>query len=472
MLILQTTINDFKKYVGKYTFNFDKINLISGENGAGKSTIALHALLFALHGYSENKLSKLTPKGVDNPNTWVEITLSHLGNTYIIKRSIPTKIELTINGIPSTLANNQLKQEEIDKVFKDVSFLKKFRLIDIKDSINLLEQTQSNLRKTLVNLEDSLNLSPVRDNLSELKNKKEQFNKDSHVLYNHYPSVNRYSTIDMNVQMLNMDISENEKEITKQEAILRERSSFVSKSQWQKSNLLAQKSKLSKTVCHVCGQQIKINKQKELIEQIEKDLSAVENDIVSFGKEEVLQKAIVDTYKNKRVELIQKKEKLNKLLSKLDARLKQKDYIWSNKDVEITKQAIKEVDGFSTYYVTEKLKTLEPLINNILNKVGFVVKFDIVDNNKFDIRIFKGNLEFEYTELSNGERLLVGIAFQLALLLDKNESGLIIADEGFSSLSEINLNLMLDLFINSPFQLIAVIHRYSSNNTNIKNIVL
>jgi DNA repair exonuclease SbcCD ATPase subunit len=472
VLILQTTINDFKKYVGKYTFNFDKINLISGENGAGKSTIALHALLFALHGYSENKLSKLTPKGVDNPNTWVEITLSHLGNTYIIKRSIPTKIELTINGIPSTLANNQLKQEEIDKVFKDVSFLKKFRLIDIKDSINLLEQTQSNLRKTLVNLEDSLNLSPVRDNLSELKNKKEQFNKDSHVLYNHYPSVNRYSTIDMNVQMLNMDISENEKEITKQEAILRERSSFVSKSQWQKSNLLAQKSKLSKTVCHVCGQQIKINKQKELIEQIEKDLSAVENDIVSFGKEEVLQKAIVDTYKNKRVELIQKKEKLNKLLSKLDARLKQKDYIWSNKDVEITKQAIKEVDGFSTYYVTEKLKTLEPLINNILNKVGFVVKFDIVDNNKFDIRIFKGNLEFEYTELSNGERLLVGIAFQLALLLDKNESGLIIADEGFSSLSEINLNLMLDLFINSPFQLIAVIHRYSSNNTNIKNIVL
>lgn len=54
------------------------------------------------------------------------------------------------------------------------------------------------------------------------------------------------------------------------------------------------------------------------------------------------------------------------------------------------------------------------------------------------------------------------MAVKMALLLDKGESGLIISDEGMSSLSKENLHLMFELIREFPFQLLAVVHRYEN----------
>ena len=110
----------------------------------------------------------------------------------------------------------------------------------------------------------------------------------------------------------------------------------------------------------------------------------------------------------------------------------------------------------------------------MLSKLGFTVTFRVDAKNNFDIKLLNNNngTEFVYKELSNGQRLFVTVAFQLALLMEKNESGLVVADEGLSSLDGANLNIMLELFKNSPFQLIAIVHRFQTNDTSIKNIQL
>ena len=163
-----------------------------------------------------------------------------------------------------------------------------------------------------------------------------------------------------------------------------------------------------------------------------------------------------------------------KYIQRLEARLQQKEFIYTTKDVEVMKGSVRELDGFTTFFITEKLQRIEPLINSLLSKLGFTVTFSVDAKNNFDIKLLNNNngTEFVYKELSNGQRLFVTVAFQLALLMEKNESGLMVADEGFSSLSGTNLDLMFDLFKNSPFQLVSIVHRFQTNDASIKNINL
>lgn len=472
MLIKKITLNDYKRYVGKHEYLFDKINLISGDNGAGKSTLALHSILFAIHGYSENKLDLLRPRGLANPNTWVEVELEHLGNMYVIKRSIPTSISIKVNGVESTLANNELKKAELIKLFGNIDYFRKFRMVDIKSSINILEQGNADLRKTLINFQDSIDMTAVKAGLSAEKSNREQYNKDTAVIYTHFPSMDRYNVLVMQLDELNQQEASLKAELSSNNQDYYDISNKLGRLQGQRNNLSLQKNKLVNPVCNACGQALKIAKQQEMLAKTNEDLIAVNAQIDTVNSSIADQKDIIAFIQSKIAKLSVRKNNITRLMHRLSTRLEQKDYIWTTADVEVVKQAIKEVDGFSTFYVTERLKSLEPLINNLLNKVGFNVHFSVDAKNNLEINIQKNGQDYIYSELSNGERLLVTVAFQLALLMEKNETGLIIADEGFSSLAENNLNLVFDLFINSPFQLISVVHRYSSNNPNVRNITI
>ncbi|KKK81951.1 hypothetical protein LCGC14_2808270, partial [marine sediment metagenome] len=144
---------------------------------------------------------------------------------------------------------------------------------------------------------------------------------------------------------------------------------------------------------------------------------------------------------------------------KLENIIERKDYKWTTNDVEIIKQAIKELDNFSSYYITEWIKILEPIINDILTKINFQVSFEINEKGNIDVNLLRNGEVYNYKDLSAGQRLVVSISFQLALLLENTQEGFIIADEGFSNLDIENLKLILELFKNLPFQLLCVIHR-------------
>jgi len=136
------------------------------------------------------------------------------------------------------------------------------------------------------------------------------------------------------------------------------------------------------------------------------------------------------------------------------------------------KTAIEALDSFCNYYLTEWIKTLEPIINNVIKKIGFTVSFLLDEKGDLDIVLNKDGYNYLYKELSTGQRLVFTIGFQLALLLERGESGLVIADEGFSSLDEETLTHIVELFNDLPFQLVMMLHRYDNPPEGIHIIKL
>jgi DNA repair exonuclease SbcCD ATPase subunit len=473
MLLHKITLSDFKNYKGKHVFPIRNINLISGENGSGKSTLVLHSLLFVLFGYSESNLASLSTRELTNPNTYVEIELEYLGKQYIIKRSIPTNISITIDGIELTLANNQLKQAELDKLFRTVDYFRKFRMIDIKDSINILEEGQQGLRKTLISFNDYNAISRIRTRLLSKKSDREKLNKEDAVIYSHAPSEQRYELLGIHLTSLTENLQALDKEIRSNEMELNTISNKRSRVVDNKNNLTNQRNSIMVDAsCPLCKQGLPKTTKDTLLLDIGHQLKEAGDLLNKIIENYTTQEEVVNYLRANKKSLIDTQTRLNRLRMRLEARLKQKQYVWTSKDVLVVKTAIDELDSFSTFFLTEKLKILEPLINTITKKIGFTVSFNITENGNFDIILNNNGVEYKYKDLSNGQRLLVTIAFQLALLMEKNDSGLIVADEGFSSLSDKNLELVIDLFKNSNFQLLFVVHRYTANDKAINTICL
>jgi DNA repair exonuclease SbcCD ATPase subunit len=82
--------------------------------------------------------------------------------------------------------------------------------------------------------------------------------------------------------------------------------------------------------------------------------------------------------------------------------------------------------------------------------------------------MIKDNEIYTYEDISEGQKLIIGIAFKLAILMRDGSFGIVIADEGLSSLDDENLPKIFDLFSGTNFQLLSVVHRFSNiNDINI-----
>ena len=84
MLITRISLYNFKNFIGECSFKFDRLNLISGLNGKGKSSLAVDSILFAIYGYSSQTLEKLVTRSLkkkeclvrielENNNKWLEL---------------------------------------------------------------------------------------------------------------------------------------------------------------------------------------------------------------------------------------------------------------------------------------------------------------------------------------------------------------------------------------------------------------
>jgi len=228
----------------------------------------------------------------------------------------------------------------------------------------------------------------------------------------------------------------------------------------------------SNTECFACKQTLsketKDRMKKENLDKIVKAKKEVDD------SNESLENADIEICKINpiRDKLVSRKNDLELLIHKLETRLKQKEFKYTQKDIEIVQSALKELDRISSNYLVRSIKVLEPIINSVLEKIDFKLEFDVDGKNKLDIRLFKGYKEFNYKDLSAGQKLLLQIAFKLALLLERGQEGIIIADEGFSSLDRENLLHVLRIFEQYPFQLVMVLHHFSEIPGGIKIINL
>jgi len=472
MRLKSIKLNNFRCFEGEHEYFFDNINLVQGNNGTGKSTLILDSLLFVSYGYSEKSLEELPTRGKASKCS-VEAEIEHIKDNYIIKREYPTKVTITKNGQELEITNNKEKQNYLNSIFKSVDYFKKFRMIDNTIGINILESNKREITKSLFSFHENI-VNKIRINLLKEKRIKDIYNRDNLKTDPHYPSEKRLKVLKDSINKIEID--EKKTALT----IKAEKNSYYHGSFRETIKLNTEKNDILKRIddivlndiCPFCSQEIKEEYKKEIlgksnstVKQITIQLKNLEG--ISKFKEAQISKFEITENKNRK-----KKLKLSVLQEKLSNRLKQKDYIYTTKDSILIKEAVSYLDKFISYYMSEWLKHIEPIINSIINQIGFKINFILNDKQEFDFVLIKTEKEYRYKDLSNGEKLILSMAFQLSLLLEKNETGLIIADEGFSSLDEDNLNLILELFKNLPFQLICVIHRANNININLNVIDL
>ena len=121
---IKLTLCAFGPYAGKETVDFTKLSgqglfLITGDTGAGKTTI-FDAICFALFGVGSGDVRETKTMRSDfagpEEETWVELTFSHLGKLYRIRRNPKyDRAKKSGTGMTSQSANAQL--DTPDKVY-------------------------------------------------------------------------------------------------------------------------------------------------------------------------------------------------------------------------------------------------------------------------------------------------------------------------------------------------------------------
>ncbi len=473
MIINSITTKDYK-HLGSQTFNFKKLNLIKADNGGGKTSLVLSPL-FVLQGYTGDQTLQDLPTRGKSKSCSVSIELDHSGLNYIVTRSYPTKIEVLKDGKQVDFGNNNITaQNYLNDIFGNIEYFRKFRIVDNtfgKKGSNFLEEGKVSLNKILLSLSQDV-FNNIRQRLNEKKSEREKFNIDRITAYKHFPSPKRLEVLKNALNECSKNLSEIDKDIRSIEqggwdnlTLKGKKESFI---EYQQS-LIDKMNKYS--VCPTCKQNITMQHKEKVISEAKKTIAQVNEELKTVIKEIDEDKELRDMVSSRKDDVYKQREKINQLKLKLENRIAQKDYIYSEKDVLLVKNAIAELDKFYAYYITQWVKILEPTINSVIEKINYKLEFKLNEKGQFDIKIYEGNQEWAYTDLSCGERTILSIAFKMALLLEQNEEGLIIADEGFSSLSQKNLEHIFKLFDELPFQLIAVVHRLDESILPGMNVI-
>jgi len=447
---------------------FVKSNFITGwnkdtqdKNGLGKSTIVL-SLLLLLGGAKlvDINLKKFIRDGEKSASIKGVI---EVGNDIIeVERILKVKgsgtLKFSINGEDPKLASSKIYQEKLLELIGSAENFKKFRIIDTSSGINILDFTSGQLRKTLMNMCQK-KFDGLRKKLLDKKTQYEKYNKKL-VISKHAPSNKRLEILESAIKTL---------DTTKLKEVMVKIQEF----QMEKNKLLTEKGKLTQdkyikeqqfnkfkamAQCPTCLQKVteeyKAPIFKDLSEKI-KSLTEKTNSILTDLK---MYDEIVSQEEKKRSKVYEEKQKINTLKSKLQTRLAQKEYIYSDKDVEIVKEALDVIDSFGNYYVMEWVKIIEPIVNSYIGQLNMQMTFTPDEKDNIEIIINRNDKTYTYDMLSQGEKIFISTIFKVALLMEKGESGLMIADEAFSCLSKENLDRILLSISELPVQLIFVTH--------------
>jgi hypothetical protein len=345
-------------------------------------------------------------------------------------------------------------------------------MIDITKGINILEQGNSALIETLFSYHQEY-ISAIREKLMEKKGERESLSIDNVRLYNMYPSQKRYDFLSSSLREIEGQFHEISTISNHHQNEYYKNLNLKKRKDEEKKQLSNQSTRVIKEAkCPLCRNILTKGEQSGITEDMKKKITQLTLESTSLIDKinDSLKEAQKVNGKKKALEA--QKNRITSLKHKLETRLKQKEFIYRTKDIEVIKTAIKELDKFSNQYILKYIKILEPIINNVIKIIGFNVEFLVNDKKKIDIKLLKDNIEYDYYDLSSGQKLLLTVGFQLALLLEKSEEGIIIADEGFSSLDANNLDALLDMMKDFPFQLIYVIHRSLNTVLGVKEIKL
>ena len=475
MILISIELENFKSYYGNHKFDLNKINLVVGNNGIGKSTLIKDSIKFCLYGETSKKktFADLPTRGKAD-SCAVTLTFDINGIEYKITRSYPTKLVVKVNGEIQRLGTASQAQNYINSLFGTSEIFKKFRMIDVREGINILEGSELDLKKTLfANDDDSLSrvrtqlLGKISEIETYLKNNKRSPSP-------HYPSNIREAflkeTLAKASKKYNNLLDEESKVSIDINKCLRNISIAKSNINSTRSKKMLLSSESVDSICPECKQAIK---NKEVLEELlDKYQNSIAVDTGTLMFEESLRTKLelkLDSLREESNRASKIINRCNQLLYKLSLAFKKElvdKYI--EKDLVLAKNVLSKFDEFGSFYVKKQLEYLEPVINEIALIIGIQVNFSLDEKGKLSIEMIKDNEIYTYEDISEGQKLIIGIAFKLAILMRDGSFGIVIADEGLSSLDDENLPKIFDLFSGTNFQLLSVVHRFSNiNDINI-----
>lgn len=470
MFLKRAKLRNFQIY-REFETDFSGLTFIKGRNGSGKSTLGQETLLFCLWGYTAKNLTEIPSRGVAKGCS-VEVEIEHEQSVYIVERKIPSELKVIKDGQPLVFENASAAQSYLKDLFGEALNFKKFHMIDNETGINFIDPKAATSFKQIIFSVSEERFNRVKEKLSKIKQEREIWNRDNAVIYPHAPSEKRLALLTKKIALLE---EEKGKAVAEERKIGNEeytQGNIIGQIQGQIRNIESQKTKMSATNCYACGAPLKREQNTEIIAKQEANIRDLQEQLIHAREElEEIQefraraRQPIETFDNRIRHIFD-------LKARLEGRLKQKNFIYTTQDVEVAKQAIKELDVLSTTFLVNGIRSLEPIINEVLSKIGHSLEFDINDKGKFDMKLTKDGETFTYKDLSTGQKLMLQIAFKLALLLERGEEGVVIADEGLGSLDQENLLHVLTIFQNYPFQLIFIIHHFDNLPDGIRIIDL
>ena len=446
-----------------FDWTFDKTTFIEGVNGTGKSTI-LESIIFCLYGFYRGLLGDMPTKG-KSKSCSVELVIEDKGHSYRLLRHYPLKVEIWVDAVNKEL-NTADSNEFICQTFGDRLFFTRFRFLDIlTKEADFLSEGQVALKKIIfAGMDDTFNR--VRSNLMVLKSNRENYHQSRLVGFKCYPSEKRRAILRKGLQTRTTEYNKANTELQQSTQQVVQNQIALEKCKTKLNQITRELKDLNKTeTCFTCHQSIPKPQQEELIKTRLTIRNQLEHDIVNFTQNVELEGDIRSMCQKAADKARAHKEKVRFLLSRLENRLTQSQYIYTDKDVLLVKTAIAELDKLSSVYIYETVKTLEPIINSVVEKIGFILSFDVDAKGKFNIVLTREGIGYKYKELSTGQKLMIQTAFKIAMLLNANTSGLLICDEGFSALDTENLGHIITLFNSLPLQLIFIAQRAELKET-------
>ena len=456
MRINKLILKNFKLFKSA-NLDFTKINIITGVNGAGKSTI-LKAILFALYGEGcGNVLTDLISFGEKSTEVKVDFnqTIINENKQFTITHKIPSSLEIKVEGKEVQYNTNQLKQHAIDNQIGDFTFFKKYRLLT-KQSINLLDLGIVSLRKELMQFIENDFVS-IRQSLLSKKLERENFNV-SKKLYHFYLSEKRLKILEEGLKNIETSWTENMFSNKEQSNIINNLKAEIQTKERMIYNRRreleeAQKSGLCPILKKKC---IEITKSitPEQKDKINTEIYNWQNDAEGIRFKLESEQDYFNNLELGQEDLNRKKQKAQSYIMKYKEAQKFSAYKYTAADVALYNDSIKVLDDFSGFYIQNWLDNLMFILNDLLKEMNISVAFS---SDKQFITVKDNNQEMKYEQLSDGQQVFLNLVLKVAILLNNGiNEGIILIDDSVNFLMIDNFKKLIEVLKQTPFQIFAI----------------
>ena len=426
------------------------------------------AILFALFGKTKVNLSDLITKGKDKCSVIIEF--EEKNNIIKIKRSYSksTTVDIWVNGKLQDLKNISAKNKFIqDLIGCNYETFINFSIFDAIRFEDLSELSSNEIKRLFRML---FNYEKFERIINDLKIRVRSIDKSINLSKSpikHYYSSKRINILLEGIKKLNDETKKMKDKINKNE----QEKTFCLKKISELETIIRKNKRLiswlsNKDTCPTCDKPL--NNKFAVLNKYQKEINESNKQLKKFKEilEQVTQ--LTEKYNNRIREIDKRITKLKMYLHNLEL---QKKYVQNLNKLEENKRLYSIVsqlmDKFSLFVLEHYIENIEVLMNKYLEKltdirckISFMKSGSVRNLNKFYITLIRNKKEFNYMQLSSGERLLVAYAFKMAINTLSFKNTFLFVDEGLGRLDDNNRAKLYKLFELSPFNQVFIVSHY------------